>query len=176
MRYNVLLTGLFVFAAAVAIAQDAPDMFKDMPKGHWAYMTCEKLRKVGVLDGYPDRYFLGKYALTRYEFAVAADRTLQIIKRRSDAGKRTTDEQAALVRRLTNEFRIELASMGITHEQTTVTINQAQGLPGFKDVPPDHWAYPAVERLRQKGILRGYPDGSFQGVVQKSQTGRIHGR
>jgi hypothetical protein len=27
----------------------------------------------------------------------------------------------------------------------------------FPDVPKTHWAYSAVESLREKGILRGYP-------------------
>ncbi|MFN3648406.1 MAG: S-layer homology domain-containing protein [Armatimonadota bacterium] len=27
----------------------------------------------------------------------------------------------------------------------------------FPDVPRDHWAFDAVEQLRQRGILRGYP-------------------
>ena len=27
----------------------------------------------------------------------------------------------------------------------------------FPDVPRSHWAYDAVEQLRQAGILRGYP-------------------
>ncbi len=45
--------------------------------------------------------------------------------------------------------------------------SQAQGAPArdpapvrttpFPDVPRDHWAFDAVESLRQKGILRGYP-------------------
>lgn len=29
----------------------------------------------------------------------------------------------------------------------------------FPDVPPNHWAAPAVNELRQEGILRGYPPG-----------------
>lgn len=33
----------------------------------------------------------------------------------------------------------------------------------FADVPKDHWAYEAVESLRQKGILLGYPDGQYRG-------------
>lgn len=33
----------------------------------------------------------------------------------------------------------------------------------FNDVPEDHWAYTAVEALRSKGILIGYPDGYFRG-------------
>lgn len=33
----------------------------------------------------------------------------------------------------------------------------------FTDLPKDHWAYPAVRTLVERGILSGYPDGSFQG-------------
>src|SRR2546423_3401973 len=36
-------------------------------------------------------------------------------------------------------------------------------VPPFPDVPKDHWAFPAVESLRVKGIVRGYPDGNFRG-------------
>src|SRR5271165_4180909 len=33
-----------------------------------------------------------------------------------------------------------------------------------KDVPPDHWAYKAVEDLASKGLIKGYPpDGNFLG-------------
>lgn len=52
-----------------------------------------------------------------------------------------------------------------------VTIGLASGaraqieapVPPFKDVPMTHWAYQAVENLRLKGILRGYPDANFRG-------------
>ncbi|HUV04096.1 MAG TPA: porin [Armatimonadota bacterium] len=33
----------------------------------------------------------------------------------------------------------------------------------FPDVPPDHWAYDAVQDLVDKGIIQGYPDGLFGG-------------
>ena len=33
----------------------------------------------------------------------------------------------------------------------------------FSDVPSDHWAYDAVNNLKQKGIVVGYPDGTFGG-------------
>src|SRR5690606_13094804 len=33
----------------------------------------------------------------------------------------------------------------------------------FPDVPRDHWAYEAVETLRQAGRIEGYPDGTFGG-------------
>lgn len=33
----------------------------------------------------------------------------------------------------------------------------------FPDVPENHWAYEYVEGLRKKGLVGGYPDGSFAG-------------
>jgi hypothetical protein len=33
----------------------------------------------------------------------------------------------------------------------------------FRDVPPDHWAAPAVKQLAEQGILKGYPDSTFRG-------------
>ena len=33
----------------------------------------------------------------------------------------------------------------------------------FSDVPMNHWAYDAVEQLSAKGILEGYPNGTFKG-------------
>lgn len=33
----------------------------------------------------------------------------------------------------------------------------------FPDVPPDHWAAPAVAWAARRGLLRGYPDGRFHG-------------
>jgi hypothetical protein len=33
----------------------------------------------------------------------------------------------------------------------------------FPDVPPDHWAYDAVNDLQEKGIIHGYPTGYFDG-------------
>lgn len=33
----------------------------------------------------------------------------------------------------------------------------------FTDLPADHWAYAAVQDLVGRGILSGYPDGSFRG-------------
>ncbi|MBX3118475.1 MAG: S-layer homology domain-containing protein [Fimbriimonadaceae bacterium] len=31
----------------------------------------------------------------------------------------------------------------------------------FPDVPANHWASPAVQNLKDAGILRGYPNGNF---------------
>lgn len=39
--------------------------------------------------------------------------------------------------------------------------------PAFPDVPPNHWAFEAVEKLRKAGIMIGYPDGTFGGAATR---------
>jgi len=48
------------------------------------------------------------------------------------------------------------------------TIAVAQPTKPFPDVPKDHWAYQAVMELKAKGILIGYPGGSFNGQAAKT--------
>ncbi len=46
---------------------------------------------------------------------------------------------------------------------------QAQNRAEFQDVPRDHWAYPALQKLAAAGILEGYPPtGDFRG--QRAMT------
>src|SRR5215467_12927105 len=33
----------------------------------------------------------------------------------------------------------------------------------FADVPTNHWAYDAIAELAAKGLVEGYPDGTFKG-------------
>ena len=33
----------------------------------------------------------------------------------------------------------------------------------FSDVPQDHWAYNAIEKLASQGLIEGYTDGTFKG-------------
>src|SRR5437016_3134918 len=49
----------------------------------------------------------------------------------------------------------------------TGSLAVAQTTKPFPDVPKDHWAYQAVMELKAKGILIGYPDGSFNGEGAK---------
>ena len=43
------------------------------------------------------------------------------------------------------------------------SVSSAASVNPFTDVPRGHWAYDAVEQLRQDGIIEGYGDGSFRG-------------
>ncbi len=53
--------------------------FPDVPSNHWAYQAVTDLANEGYVKGYPDGSFLGKRALSRYEFATVIDRIVSTI-------------------------------------------------------------------------------------------------
>lgn len=130
-----LCAALCIAAGTMAQAQQAPDMFRDVDPSHWAYDAVKSLQAKGILIGYPDGTFKGRRTLTRYEFAVALDRALKSIGviqgpqgeqgpegpqgPQGDVGPAgpegpagVTPEELATFRRLADEFKNELASLG----------------------------------------------------------------
>lgn len=121
--------------ATTVKAQDAKP-FEDVKPDHWAYQAVTFLQGKGILQGYPDGHFNGQRTLTRYEFAVALKRALDTIGtagkgEKGDTGDRgpaggdgapgpkgdagppgMTPEEVDNLRRLTNDFKAELASLG----------------------------------------------------------------
>lgn len=65
--------------------------------------------------------------------------------------KLTRYELAALLRRLGEHFGLEW-------------LPSPSAEPTFPDVPPTHWAAPAVQMATAFGLLTGYPDGTFRGA------------
>lgn len=62
-------------------------------------------------------------------------------------------QQAEQIAKLTELVN---AMAGVKREEGT-------GAGMFPDVPENHWAYEAVKALGEKGLIEGYPDGSFGG-------------
>jgi len=50
-----------------------------VPFDHWAYDAVQKLVDQGIIIGYPDGTFRGNRAMTRYEFAMAISRMLDVL-------------------------------------------------------------------------------------------------
>lgn len=55
------------------------------------------------------------------------------------------------------------SSIGMTGGLTGPGVQAASIEASFADVSQDHWAYEAIRELVQKGIIKGYGDGSFRG-------------
>nr|WP_302684385.1 ESPR-type extended signal peptide-containing protein [uncultured Dialister sp.] len=78
---------------------------------------------------------------------VAMAKEIKDLKKDVAALKAVVNQQSALIDKLTG-----------------VNAGQLSGSDDlFPDVPANHWAYEYVTRLKQAGILTGYPDGNFAG-------------
>jgi hypothetical protein len=60
-----------VLAVGIVLPAIAQDQFPDVPENHWAYEALARLKKDGLLIGYPDGKYRGARPATRYELAVA---------------------------------------------------------------------------------------------------------
>lgn len=129
---------LFVFVAVLlaislpAFAQEFPDV----PPDHWAYDAVQELVNAGIIQGYPDGTYGGKRAMSRYEFAEAVAKAIPAIEERIKAGlgeggvgaqgpkgdvgpqgpPGVGAEQLAALQKLVDEFRDELAALGVDVE------------------------------------------------------------
>jgi hypothetical protein len=119
---------IFVVAAiavlAVGTAASAA-MFRDVPPDHWAYEAIDYLQQQGIVEGYPDGTFKGNRTFTRYEMSMVIAR---IYSKFEDYVK--SQPQAdweginARLDRLANEFKDELASMGVRLDQVEGQVNK----------------------------------------------------
>jgi len=60
-----------VLTAAIVLPAVAADNFPDVPDNHWAFEALARMKKDGLLVGYPDGLFRGGRPASRYELAVA---------------------------------------------------------------------------------------------------------
>lgn len=67
---------LSVAVVTPALAQNFPDV----PGEHWAYEALERMKREGLLVGYPDGLFRGNRPASRYELAVAIHATYAHLK------------------------------------------------------------------------------------------------
>ncbi|MGC8862704.1 MAG: S-layer homology domain-containing protein [Armatimonadota bacterium] len=69
-----------VFALLLNIPAPASEQFKDVPDDHWAASAVQKLKDLGVVEGYPDGTFRGNQPVTRYELAAALVRFSEFLQ------------------------------------------------------------------------------------------------
>ncbi len=73
-----------VLALGVVLPAIAQDQFPDVPENHWAYEALARLKKDGLLVGYPDGKYRGARPATRYELAVAVHAAYVSLKGTTD--------------------------------------------------------------------------------------------
>ncbi len=96
MKKSLVLA--MAMALGVTASAYAANPFSDVPAGHWAYDSINKLAAAGVIEGYGDTTFGGDKLMTRYEMA-------QIVAKAMAKG--------ANVDKLAAEFAEELENLGV---------------------------------------------------------------
>ena len=96
MKKSLVLA--MAMALGVTASAYAANPFSDVPAGHWAYDSINKLAAAGVIEGYGDATFGGDKLMTRYEMA-------QIVAKAMAKG--------ANVDKLAAEFADELDNLGV---------------------------------------------------------------
>ncbi|MDQ7842488.1 MAG: S-layer homology domain-containing protein [Armatimonadota bacterium] len=117
MRKLAVAIAATLVLAVVSPAFSQP--FADVPTDHWAFDAIAELAAKGIVEGYPDGTFKGDRAMTRYEIAMVVARILA----RIEAIKipppppppkiEVTRADITTLQRLINEFRAELAALGV---------------------------------------------------------------
>lgn len=57
--------------------------------------------------------------------------------------------------------RAEIVAVALRMKQLDSPASKNASVQTFSDVPPQHWAYAAIEMANALGIVSGYPDGTF---------------
>ncbi|HEY9690742.1 MAG TPA: iron uptake porin [Oculatellaceae cyanobacterium] len=92
--------------------------FRDVQPSDWAYEALSRVvQTYGCLQGYPDGTYRGNRALSRYEFAAGLNACLRqiealIARTPTPGGGGVSESDLQALRRLTEEFRTELATLG----------------------------------------------------------------
>ncbi|MBI3722328.1 MAG: S-layer homology domain-containing protein, partial [Fimbriimonas ginsengisoli] len=69
-----------VLVAAMVAPAFADDNFPDSPQNHWAYEALARMKKEGLLVGYPDGLYRGGRPASRYELAAACHSVFVALK------------------------------------------------------------------------------------------------
>lgn len=122
------VTALLLLAPAARAQTEAQAQtsgpFSDVPRDHWAFEAVEKLRKAGIVQGYPDGTYGGGRPLTRFEFATGVGRLVEglpsvpagavtkgevtALRNEAEGKFATKQEVEALRRRLVGDLRPQL--------------------------------------------------------------------
>jgi hypothetical protein len=161
MKKSLVLA--MAMALGVTASAYAANPFSDVPAGHWAYDSINKLAAAGVIEGYGDTTFGGDKLMTRYEMA-------QIVAKAMAKG--------ANVDKLAAEFADELDNLGV---RVANLEKKADNVKISGETKLRYWAYDgdgvakeSSDKLQQRsrvwvtGAIN--EDWTYKGMIENIQT------
>mgnify|MGYP002901909204 CR=1 FL=1 len=145
-------------ALGVTASAYAANPFSDVPAGHWAYDSINKLAAAGVVEGYGDTTFGGDKLMTRYEMA-------QIVAKAMAKG--------ANVDKLAAEFADELDNLGVRVANLEKKADNVK-ITGevryhYTDTNDDFNSYKTALRSRIWVTGQINDDWSYTGMIENTQ-------
>jgi len=110
-----------VLTAAIVAPVFAQDNFPDVPDNHWAYEALARMKKDGLLVGYPDGLFRGNRPASRYELAVAVHATYVHLKGITDGLQAEIDDLKK------NQTQVDLQPLKDAIAQLQDEVNSMKG-------------------------------------------------
>ncbi len=158
MKKSLVLA--MAMALGVTASAYAANPFSDVPAGHWAYDSVNKLAAAGVVDGFPDGTYGGDKLMTRYEMA-------QIVAKAMAKG--------ANVDKLAAEFADELDTLGV---RVANLEEKADNVKITGETRLRYWDYDGGKNVGSKTQLRSRiwvkgqvnDDWSYTGMLENIQT------
>ena len=158
MKKSLVLA--MAMALGVTASAYAANPFSDVPAGHWAYDSINKLAAAGVIEGYGDATFGGDKLMTRYEMA-------QIVAKAMAKG--------ADVDKLAAEFADELDNLGVRVANLEKKADNVK-ITGqiryeYADRQGDFGSNVAKNRLRTRLFINGAinDDWTYTGRLENNQ-------
>ena len=138
-------------------AQAQGQRFPDVPPDHDAYEAVEWAAEAEVTTGYTDGTFKPERPLIKRHAVVFMERYYDEVLGADQSDDFTRGDMMVLLKSIND------GNVGQSSEPTGTDPAgaQAQGQ-RFPDVPPDHYAYEAVEWAAEVEVTTGYTDGTFK--------------
>ena len=149
----VMVVALVVGVPATSVAQS--QRFPDVPPDHYAFVAVEWAAEVGVTTGYADGTFQPERSLIKRHAVVFMERYYDEILQAEESEDFTRGDMMVLLKAINDgTLRDTESDSGWPAEEGASQ--------RFPDVPPDHYAFVAVEWAAEVGVTTGYADGTFQ--------------
>ena len=159
------------------------DTFSDVKSSHWAYVAIEKLSSKGIINGFSDGEFKPEEEVTREQAVKMLVSAFGIVP-----GDITFPEFSDVDKSQWYNFYIEIAvesgivngmsqtefgiGKSVTREDAAVILNRIinkkslqfteEDKLGFTDSKDfSDYSFDAVEKISSYGLIKGYPDGTF---------------
>ncbi|MEL7566951.1 MAG: S-layer homology domain-containing protein [Dehalobacterium sp.] len=160
---------------AVMAGKKKLNMLNDIA-GHWAEDYIKRLVSLEAINGYPDGSFKPNGRITRAEFATVLVKAFQLELQQSENFEDTTGHWAenyistAVSHGIARGYSVGFGPDDpVTREQMAVMIAEGVNLTfqaqetNFTDSEKiSSWAWEAVTAVTEKGIMKGYPNNTFQ--------------